>query len=900
MTEILSKEIIKDINEFIEFQIKDKSIPCISVSVIARDDSSKKKECHSLLKKIYHHQDTKSPIPTFDKTLFRVASVSKLFTYVAILQLVDRGLLSLEDPVTKYIPDFHPKNPQSFTYSSEKEFEPDLYRKISVFNLIRHSSGLIREPIEGNYFNEIQSDLVTLVKSMNESSLVSEPWTEHKYSNAAVAVAGYIVEVVSGESFADFIEKNIFIPLGMLNSTFKNEYAYTEVKDENQLRTATGHMWRYWDENTKDLSVYKEAPLTYFGMFPAACLATTVDDISKFLQFFLQDGKPLLKYETFVQFLTQQPLKSPIKPENIEKLEFPYVYDEKAVAKTPTSIGTSSYGLGVDISNFFGYQVARHGGAVNGFATDFRVLPELGLGIFVCSTLDVCNAVSIQISEYISCQLAANFVKETHSIVKLNNSSLATTMESIENRKSFLNSTLLATEIPDSLYDHISGYWYLPREGGEEEVFNDNDYVQILKSYNGTVYSKDVVLSKLALLPIDKKTGIQSIITADRMSCNQVMINIPKGFNFNNSTKNEFANKESTLILKETYIRDSEEANHSLIYCKYKPLPLKSEITIQPPLTEEFKDLVGFYMARDHMAMIFEENGHLNFNIEWLFNYKMKFLSAVQKGDVSIVYFLLSPTAMYNNEIIEFHMEKGVPLFLSLSGIKFKFQSMSTSGKQQPGVYTKDVCSKALDQSFTIPFPFEDENARINHNLVDLATISPTLKFDIKYATTDNFTGIQLYKQAKAFLNKDAAKCLLSAHNWLVENWNVGIIIFDSYRPWNITWTMAESVIPEFRGVYVATPKKGSIHNRGGALDISLYDLSNGKVIEMVGDFDELSIRSHRSYFGGTELQRWYRKLLTIALMNNNFKPYEQEWWHFDIIVDKPLPVLNVQFNEIN
>ncbi|EEU04100.1 beta-lactamase family protein [Dictyostelium discoideum AX4] len=897
MTEILSKEILKDINEFIEFQIKDKSIPCISVSVVARDDSSKKKECHNLFKKIFHHKDIKTPIPTLDKTLFRVASVSKLFTYVAILQLVDKGLLSLEDPVTKYIPDFHPKNPQSTTYSNKKEFEPDLYKKITVFNLIRHTSGLIREPIEGNYFNEIQSDLITLVKTMNESSLVSEPWTEHKYSNAAVAIAGYIVEVVSGETFPDYVEKNILKPLGMLNSTFKNEYAYTEVKDENQLRTATGHMWRYWDETTTDLSVYKEAPLTYFGMFPAAGLATTVDDISKFLQFFLQDGKPLLKYDTFVQFLTQQPLKAPIKPENIDTLEFPYVYNESAVAQTPTSTGTSSYGLGVEITNFFGYQIARHGGAVNGFATDFRVLPELGLGIFTCSTLDVCNAVSQQISEYITCQLASSFVKETHSLVSLNKVSLNKTLESIENRKQFLNSTLLATEIPDSLYDNISGYWYLPtsEQQQEEETFNDNDYVQIMKSYNGMVYSKDVVLSKLALLPIDKKTGEQLIITADRMSCGQVMLKIPKDFNFNDK---EEAKK---LKLKDKYTRDSEEAQHSLIYCKYKPLPLKSEITIQPPLTEEFKDLIGFYSARDHMAIIFEENGHLNFNIEWLFNYKMKFLSAVQQGDTSIVHFLLSPTAMYNNEIISFHMKNGVPLFLSLSGIKFKFQSMSTQQQQQqPGVYPKDICSKALAESFNTPFPFEDENARINHNLVDLSSISPTLKFDIKYATTDNFTGIQLYKQAKAFLNKDAAKCLLSAHNWLVENWNVGIIVFDSYRPWNITWTMAESVIPEFRGLYVAPPTKGSVHNRGGALDISLYDLSNGKVIEMVGDFDEFSIRSHRSYFGGSELQRWYRKLLTIALINNNFRPNEHEWWHFDIIVDKPLAVLNLQFDQIN
>ncbi|EGC28754.1 hypothetical protein DICPUDRAFT_159759 [Dictyostelium purpureum] len=854
----MNHSIIKDIDEFINYQINDKSIPCISVTIVDKNNS--------LFKKVYNHKDIKTPIPTLDKSLFRVASVSKLFTYVGLLKLVDKNLISLDDPITKYIPNFSSKNPH-FQYDDQDD--EDHYKKITIFNLIRHTSGLIREPIEGNYFNETQCDLIKLVETMDKSNLITKPSKEYKYSNAAVAIAGYIIQVVCGITFEDYIEKEILVPLGMTSSSFKNINSETKVTDENKLHTAVGHMWRYWDETTNDLSVYTEAPLTHFGMNPACGLRTTINDIEKFLQFFLNQGEPLLKKSTFMQFISGQPLDKPIIVED------PFDYNP-----------TYSHGIGIELNEMFNYLLARHGGAINGFASDFRVLPELGLGVFTVSTLDLCNSISQQVSEYLILQVAPKYLQSSHiPIKKYGKDSIE---EKIKTRRNFLKNTMSAVDINDSLYDNIKGYWYL-ESNDEKDDYNDSNYMEILKSYNGTVYCKFSIQAKLRMLNSIDSDGkeITQIITSDRTSCNQILLSIPKDYNFKDYDSNP-------LKIFNFLVRDTFQAQHDLKYSKYEPLPTREEISIPPP-EEPFKELCGMYLAKDHMALIFEDNGCLNINIEWIFISKMSFHSAQQSGSFSICKFLLSPKSIYNNEMVTIIMKDGTPTHLELSGIPFNYKMISTNQHQQ-GVYPIEKCKQVLEESLSIPFPFDSEVHK-NHNLVDLSTISNTIKFDIKYASTDNFVGIKLYPEAKAFLNREAAESLLKAHNWLVDNWNVGIIVFDSYRPWNVTWAFSNSVAPEFRGLYVANPARGSVHNRGGALDISLYDLSNGKTIEMPGNFDEFSIRSHRSYIGGTSRQRWFKKLLTIALMNNNFKPYEFEWWHFDF--KKQLPVLNLKFNEI-
>ena len=97
----------------------------------------------------------------------------------------------------------------------------------------------------------------------------------------------------------------------------------------------------------------------------------------------------------------------------------------------------------------------------------------------------------------------------------------------------------------------------------------------------------------------------------------------------------------------------------------------------------------------------------------------------------------------------------------------------------------------------------------------------------------------------------------------------------------------------------MADPSQGSRHNRGCAVDLTLYDRKTGKPVEMVGGYDEMSDRSYPDYLGGTSLQRCHRDLLRRAMEEEGFTVYEAEWWHFDYKDWRKYPILNKTFEDI-
>ena len=104
---------------------------------------------------------------------------------------------------------------------------------------------------------------------------------------------------------------------------------------------------------------------------------------------------------------------------------------------------------------------------------------------------------------------------------------------------------------------------------------------------------------------------------------------------------------------------------------------------------------------------------------------------------------------------------------------------------------------------------------------------------------------------------------------------------------------------PEKDRIFVANPAQGSRHNRGCAVDLTLYELGTGKAIKMVGGYDEMSDRSYPGYLGGTGLERWHRELLRQAMEEEGFSVYEAEWWHFDYKDWRQYPILNLTFEEL-
>jgi D-alanyl-D-alanine dipeptidase len=182
-------------------------------------------------------------------------------------------------------------------------------------------------------------------------------------------------------------------------------------------------------------------------------------------------------------------------------------------------------------------------------------------------------------------------------------------------------------------------------------------------------------------------------------------------------------------------------------------------------------------------------------------------------------------------------------------------------------------------------------------DLVELRALDPTIRYDIRYATTNNFMSNVFYSQPRAFLQRPAAEAVVRAHKRL-NALGFGLLIHDAYRPWYVT-KMFWDATPDSLHDFVADPRAGSRHNRGAAVDLTLFDLRTGQTIEMPSGYDEFSSRAYPEYPGGTSRQRWHRELLRRVMEEEGFRVYAFEWWHFDYGQWRRYPVLNRRFEDL-
>lgn len=181
--------------------------------------------------------------------------------------------------------------------------------------------------------------------------------------------------------------------------------------------------------------------------------------------------------------------------------------------------------------------------------------------------------------------------------------------------------------------------------------------------------------------------------------------------------------------------------------------------------------------------------------------------------------------------------------------------------------------------------------------LVDLTALDATIRLDVKYATADNFLSTPVYAQARAFLQRPAAEAAVRAHRSLLQR-GYGLVVHDAYRPWFVTWIFWEAT-PADKKEYVADPARGSRHNRGCAIDVSLYEIRGGRTVEMPSLYDEMTERAWPGYSGGTAESRRLRDLLRSAMEAEGFSVYEYEWWHFDYHGWRQYRIENVPFEQI-
>lgn len=193
---------------------------------------------------------------------------------------------------------------------------------------------------------------------------------------------------------------------------------------------------------------------------------------------------------------------------------------------------------------------------------------------------------------------------------------------------------------------------------------------------------------------------------------------------------------------------------------------------------------------------------------------------------------------------------------------------------------------RRLAEAATPPSPPPDA---LPFDLVELRELDPTIRYDIRYATSDNFMGFALYTEASAKLQRSAAESVVRAHRALAAQ-GYGIVVHDAWRPWLVT-KMFWDATPEHQHTFVADPSKGSRHNRGCAIDVSLFELASGAIVEMPSGYDEFTERAYPYWPGGTGRSRALRDLLRRTMEHEGFTVYEAEWWHFDFAGWRRYPV---------
>jgi D-alanyl-D-alanine dipeptidase len=306
------------------------------------------------------------------------------------------------------------------------------------------------------------------------------------------------------------------------------------------------------------------------------------------------------------------------------------------------------------------------------------------------------------------------------------------------------------------------------------------------------------------------------------------------------------------------------------------------------PVPAKWQGLLGEYGPDHNILYISEKDGKLHALIEWVFYYPLE--------ELSEEVYSFPDFGLYQGDKLVFKRDKnGTAAAVEAASVLFRRRpAPAEDGRMfKPVRPVAELRAAALRAK-----PPKEQNAFFRKpDLVDLTALDKTIKLDIRYASSNNFLGTPLYTSARAFMQRPAAEALLRAHKQLATR-GFGLLIHDAYRPWFVT-RMFWDATPEKYHLFVADPQEGSRHNRGCAVDLTLYDLKTGKAVDMVSGYDEFSDRAFADYPGGTSRQRRHRDLLRRSMEDEGFTVYPAEWWHYDFRDWRHYPILNLPFEQL-
>jgi CubicO group peptidase (beta-lactamase class C family)/D-alanyl-D-alanine dipeptidase len=744
---------VKRLEATIERGRVDAGIPGLSVAVV--DDQT------IVWAKGFGHADLARTRLAGTDTVYRVGSVSKLFTDVAVMQLAGEGKLDLDAPVATYLPEFKPAN--SFG------------KPITLRHLMAHRSGLVREPPVGNYFDPESPSLEKTVASLNGIPLVSEPGTNTKYSNAAIAVVGRVVEKVDGRPFARAVRERVLAPLGMSASAF-------EPTPTVKRHVSEALMWTYHGREFA-------APTFELGETPAGCLYCPVTDLARFASALFAGGQPVLKEGSLRQMLTPQ-FAAPDAKEG--------------------------FGLGFVLGELDGHRRIGHGGAIYGFSTELALLPEDKLGVVVVANKDVTNRVTTRLADQILRTFLA--ARTGKPLPPLEEPSL----------------------VPRELARRLAGRYGQRRT---HDLIEAGGKLYYLAPNGGFVAEVRASATDLILHGV--------VGNGTRLKCDG----------------------RTLTVGGETLTR----------------LPDPARPPADPPA--HFRGLIGEYGWDHNTLFVFEKDGKLHALIEWFYLYPLE-------QESKDVYRFPAESGLYHGERLVFRRDQtGMATEVEAARVVFKRRPIDGEDGRTFRIRPLKPVEELRTAAMAAKPPAEAGEFR-PADLVELTAIDQTIKVELRYATDNNFLGTPLYPEtAKAYMQRPAAEALARVSKAVAPK-GYGLWVFDPYRPWFVT-KMFWDATPEKFHMFVADPAKGSRHNRGCAVDVTLYDLKTGKPIEMVSGYDEFSDRAYPNYWGGTSRQRWHREFLRRAMEDEGFTVYEAEWWHFDFKDWKSYRIGNQSFEEL-
>ena len=760
------KPLVTALHNWLTQEIIDKDIPALSWALV--DDQQ------LVWSEGVGYQDPGRKLAATADTVYRVGSVSKPTTALLLMMLVEQGLIDLDAPIQKYLPDFHPRNKSG--------------KQITLRQMLAHRSGMVRESPVGNYFDATEPTLAQTVASLNKTELVFVPETTASYSNAALATVGLLLEKTQHEPFAKLIERRLLGPIGMTHSTYA-------PSDKTRRDLAKAIMWTYHGKTFP-------APTWQLGMPSAGGLESTVNDQAKMLSFLFAGGKTADGRQL-------------LKPETVHSM-FEIQYGKPG--------DKSGFGISYLVSDFEGRKRIGHGGAVYGFATEFAALPDDKLGVVVIGSKDVANAVTRRAADYALRGMLALKAGKPLPALKQSKRIPAEVAKSLAGRYRAKDKEIELTESAGRVY-------MMPLQGGQRTEIRqvDHDFI------------------------VDDVTGYGPRITR----------------------------AEDTLTMHPDTSANTKAAKGDMYVRVAAPGPR--------PVPERWRGLIGEYGQDHNILYILEKDAKLYALIEWVFLYPLE--------EVTPDLYKFPDFGLYMGDKIKFTRDASgraaVAEAASVAFVRRVLKEENGTYKINPVRPVSELRALALKAA-----PPNEKNAFFKKpDLVDVTKLDGTIRLDIRYATANNFLGTPVYTSARAFMQRPAAEALVRAAHKLKDQ-GYGLLIHDAYRPWYVTKIFYDAT-PENLHVFVADPQQGSRHNRGCAVDLTLYDLKTGQAVEMVSGYDEFSDRAYPDYLGGTSEQRARRAALRGAMESENFTVYEAEWWHFDYRDWRQYPILNRTFEEL-